>query len=556
MYRLVIRSLCVACLATAALLVLPASPTQACGGLFCQLQQPVNQAAERIVFSQNGDGTITAVVQIQYAGPSENFSWMLPVPQGEVSLDVSSNIAFTRLQQSSNPLYQLQLDIQGSCAQDPRGGFANAANEDSAGTGSDGGIVVVQEQEVGPYDSVIIAAEGISDPDEAAELAVTWLADNGYEIDELGRERLGPYLVSGMNLLAIRLSKGNDTGAIRPLIMTYTAECPMIPIRPTAVAAEENMGVMVWVLGEHRATPINYLALEINQALINWFAPNSNYNDVINLAADEAGGQGFVTERAGSSQDYAGVILNELENWDNNNWPDDDNQLFQQAFNLYGIWDGFREATIAHVTLPSGADVDEFLQCPSCFGPVSINDRNAFEDAIRTDVIEPVRRLQTIMVARPYVTRLYTTMSAADMTLDPEFDFNPDLPDYSNVHTATRTVHCAPWYTNSEAPWSVALPQGHVIYGSGAGNWPFAISEESAMPGNLRTLQIGTAGEGRVITDNSEIIASLINRSNANTPGFEEDGCACNLAHSTKDQFLSAWWLLLGFVALWLRRHP
>jgi len=52
-----------------------ASPAQACGGFFCSQAQPVNQAAERIIFSQNGDGTVTAVIQILYQGPSEHFSW-------------------------------------------------------------------------------------------------------------------------------------------------------------------------------------------------------------------------------------------------------------------------------------------------------------------------------------------------------------------------------------------------------------------------------------------------------------------------------------------------
>ena len=40
-------------------------PAQACGGLFCAAAAQVNQAAERIIFSKNADGTVTAVVQIQ-----------------------------------------------------------------------------------------------------------------------------------------------------------------------------------------------------------------------------------------------------------------------------------------------------------------------------------------------------------------------------------------------------------------------------------------------------------------------------------------------------------
>src|SRR5688572_25176316 len=104
----------------AATLALGVSPAEACGGFFCSQSQPVNQAAERIVFSQNGDGTVTAVIQILYEGPSENFSWLLPiasVPEGD-DIAVASNLAFTRLQAATNPAYNLNTRIEGECRSD------------------------------------------------------------------------------------------------------------------------------------------------------------------------------------------------------------------------------------------------------------------------------------------------------------------------------------------------------------------------------------------------------------------------------------------------------
>src|SRR6185312_9144955 len=92
-------------------------PAQACGGFFCSQAQPVNQAAERIIFADNGDGTITAVIQILYEGPSKNFSWLLPistVPEGD-DLAVASDLAFTRLQAATNPQYNLTTRIEGDC---------------------------------------------------------------------------------------------------------------------------------------------------------------------------------------------------------------------------------------------------------------------------------------------------------------------------------------------------------------------------------------------------------------------------------------------------------
>ena len=51
----------------------------ACGGLFCQ-NSPVDQNAERIIFTENGDGTHSAIIQIRYTGSAPDFSWILPLP--------------------------------------------------------------------------------------------------------------------------------------------------------------------------------------------------------------------------------------------------------------------------------------------------------------------------------------------------------------------------------------------------------------------------------------------------------------------------------------------
>ena len=61
-------------------------PAWACGGFFCTTT-PVDQNAERIIFTQNGDGTVSAYVQIEYTGSAPDFSWILPLPE---AIDVES----------------------------------------------------------------------------------------------------------------------------------------------------------------------------------------------------------------------------------------------------------------------------------------------------------------------------------------------------------------------------------------------------------------------------------------------------------------------------------
>ena len=515
----------------------------ACGGFFCSANAPVNQAAERIIFSKNADSTVTAVVQIQYSGPSEDFAWVLPVP-GVPDIAVSSDLAFTRLQTASNPQYTTTVEVEGECADDERvtndgSGSGGAGGFQSADAGSDAGVTVVAQGNVGPYDFVVIQPNaGAADP---GAVAVDWLINEGYDVVPPGgdvqavSDMLGSYLTGGMNLIAFRLTKGNDTGTIRPIVMTYASERPMIPIRPTAVAANDDMGVMVWVLGQTRAITANYKTLELNQALINWLNDGQNYNQVVIAAANEAGGQGFVTERAGPSTDYANVVYsdNDASAWldysTNATSETPANVLIEGAFRFSG-WDGFREA--ADTRLPSGVDVTDFLQCPDCVRSEldGVNfDISAFIAELQDTMIDPMKDTQDLIESRPYVSRMYTTMSAPEMDRDPEFDFNPELANVTNIHNARRVIECNPAVTQFDAPWRVELEDGRVIRGQGF-NWPFGMGGDDALPANERVLQMDTTGTGTVETDNNPTINKAIadhNKTIPRNPGLAGGGGLC-----------------------------
>ena len=147
----------------AAGLTLQPAPAAACGGFFCDNNQPVNQQAERIIFAQEPDGTVTAVIQIQYAGPSERFAWMLPV-SGRPDIAVSSNAAFTRLQAVSNPIYQLNDTVEGTCRADDFafGGGAPPSDLIAAdmGTADPGppNLPAPDQRPVGPYPFVRLSS--------------------------------------------------------------------------------------------------------------------------------------------------------------------------------------------------------------------------------------------------------------------------------------------------------------------------------------------------------------------------------------------------------------
>jgi hypothetical protein len=91
-----------ACLLAGSALILLATDhtARACGGFFCQ-SVPVTQTGEQIIFRKDGD-RITAIVRIQYTGPSEVFSWVVPVP-GIPEFEVSSDLLFPTLELATRP---------------------------------------------------------------------------------------------------------------------------------------------------------------------------------------------------------------------------------------------------------------------------------------------------------------------------------------------------------------------------------------------------------------------------------------------------------------------
>ncbi len=544
----------------ASALVLPA-PAAACGGFFCDSAQPVNQQAERIIFARQPDGSVTAVIQIQYKGPSEKFAWMLPVA-GSPEVAVSSNAAFDRLQAASNPLYTLNTQVEGTCRDgDTRSVSATDSNNSGGGNGGDneGGVTVVDSGSVGPYDYVIIAL----DPEamDLVAVAITWLKENGYDVPELGAAVLRPYLEGGMNLLTFKLTKGNKVGSIRPVKLSFGQGLPSIPIRPTAVAAQPDMGVMVWVLGEHRAVPANYRSLELNDALINWLNPNLNYNDVVIRAANEAKGQGFVTEHAGSAKELG---LNLWQPWEEqawqtlkkSDWTQREGELISALGNFAAL-DGMRELFSEFLVPPRGVSEDDFYGCLSCYVEYNAADIQGLEPAaflakMQTNVIDPLVDTQKLFKTAKMSTRLYTTMSAHEMTVDPLFDFNPDLPMVSNLHQADRIIECSQYVDQADAPWRIELANGQTVRGKGTA-WPFATDTE-AMPANARISRLGNRGKGEVVEDNVATIKQALAEHNKTIRGPKRDA-GCSVRGDASASAMSGMMLAAGLSLLIARRR-
>ncbi len=498
----------------------------ACGGFFCNQSQPVNQAAESIIFADNGNGTTTAVIQIQYQGPSKNFSWLLPissVPKGDSDIGIASNLALQRLQSATNPNYTLTTRVEGTCQDNLNLGNGSGGSSATGGgfpgavpVADDGGVTIEASGVVGAFEWTVISLDkSLAQP---ADAAIEWLKQNQYDVPSGAGGLLGPYLADGMYLLALKLTKGADSGSIRPIVLTYAGTEASIPVKLTAVAANDDMGVLTWVLGAARAVPKNYLSLELNEARINWFNAAPTYNSVVIQAANDAGGQGFVTEFAGATSKLANVVWSQF---DEQSWAAIQNQvygsfseMFNQVYGQYNGWDGFWDATRASVTLPADLAFEDFKLCPNCYAGQIQFKPAAYFASLQKLVIDPVKLVQNLIDAHPTLTRMYTTLSAEEMTLDPIFTFNPDQGDVDNQHNAERIIECNPRISQSEAPWRIELPQGGVVRGNAGsvGTWPTALD---ALPPNSRIVRTGDSGAGKVVEDNAEPIRTQLADYNA-----------------------------------------
>ncbi|MFT6398979.1 MAG: MYXO-CTERM domain-containing protein [Bradymonadia bacterium] len=506
----------------------------ACGGFFCNSSAPVDQTGEHIIFAVDAEANTTEThVLINYEGPSEEFAWIVPVPS-EPEIGLSSAAIFARLQQTLSPRFVPNWQTQGICSwgDDDIGFEADSAGAPTAGGELDEeSVTVVASESVGPYDTVTLQATN-------ADVLIDWLQDNDYDLPDDIIPFIEPYVLMGgdVHFVAFKLQSDRDSGDLQPITLTYRGSKPMIPIQLTAVATQPDMGVTAYVLGDYQAVPENYLKVEVNYARVDWINWGSNYNSLVTEAMDEAGGHGFRTEFAGSTDimdgmfipaagyDYDAIAGASLESLT-------DALMGQGFFGDPMLLDVFRN----HIPVPEGVDEQSFYNCMTCYemDPDFVFDAIAFADELWATIVVPLEHADELFAAHPVVTRMYTTLSAEEMTLDPIFAFNPDLEDFSNVHQADVIVDCGDGGDYYSSPIRIRLEDGREIITG----WDVPRDDIDAMPAADSFAAVGESGQPRVIQDNSESINVALAERNAQVAETffapqQVDGGGCTSADS------------------------
>lgn len=494
-------------------------PTYACGGFFCDRVQPVDQSGETIVFETDGD-TVTTHVRVQYSGAAQDFSWVLPVP-GVPDVFLSSDALFDLLLGVTEPRGDASRVADGDCVP-PWGSLYDAdvdADSDAdtdRDPDTDGLVDVLAETTVGPYETAVI------DASDGAALT-DWLQTNGYGVPPTFADASAPYLTGDMNFLALKLQKTASLGDLRPLGIRWPGDHPSIPLTLTSIAAVDGMPLNVLILGEARAVPLSYLHVQPNPLVFDYFGHGRVWLADVGLGVDEAGGRAFATMYAGPvgdswsmpCADTGGLALLV------------DPVAWLEALPAHGFVGDDDLLAVLRVYLPAPDGVDEaaFYNSPADY-PYEwaelalVFDPVAATRALRDAIVTPCTDANAALARNPYLTRLTSTISPSEMTVDPVFGFNPDLGDVAAYHQATVRFDCRTAQARVELEGGYALPIAAdelTFEGYPTGAWVARHLLHEA----LVVEQLGESGPGEVLADyRGDLVPPPL-------PASAGSGCGC-----------------------------
>lgn len=481
---------------------------------------PVLQAGERILFTSDGNH-ITAHIQIQYAGDASDFGWLLPLPSVP-TLDLGTDELFNQLLATTQPQFNLKNVYPDNCKFQPAsdmgyayGGDLAAFGAFDAGVPMPGGPLVLQDS-IGPYDYAVLKAD-------SKQAMLDWLTQNHYFIPAGTDAAVAPYIHPGAYFLALKLKSGQSAGDIQPVVVKYPSDLPMIPITLTAVAAQPNMGIQVWLLGPSRAISRNYHHTVMNDAAIDWNQPGTTYQDLVVRAVAEAPDHHtFITEFAGSSKIMRGV-LDYPGRFGNADYlktvTDAGTYCDYLRANGYPFTGNLVAILQKYIAMPPSLQQQGITPAryywnlstyrnifPQAFQGISLKfDPAALTDEITKKIAKPILDAGKAFVDFPYLTELYTRLSPIDMNADPVFSFNPDLPDVANLRQSTLTWGCNPksWgYLPSRLDTALGFS---LCYPSGT-----AVAFPAKAAASLRVEVLREQGQPEVLVDNRAAINAAL----------------------------------------------
>ncbi len=473
------------------------STAEACGGTFCDTTlMPVDQSGEDILFIRDG-GEIEVHVRVQYEGEAERFAWLVPL-RAVPEISVGSQPLFDTMRMRTAPqwvapkTYECEADVP-----PPSGGgyFIPGLLDVSAASEP----MIIDQEEVGAYEVVVLQGG------TAAEL-ITFLEDNDYAQDPQAEDIIQAYLDEGFLFAAVKLTADANTDEIHPLVFRMPGDEPCVPLRLTAIAAEQDMSVRAYFLGAERWGPQNYSHVALNPLAYTWIDQGSTlsnpYLELLGLAVDEAGGRAFSTAYSGPSEIVpTGLIYR--QSWDETAFIGLDpiaaiDLIAMQNLNSHPL---IQSILLQFVPPPEDIPATQFWNNIEDYAALidwTAWDAEAFADMLAERIVEPGLHALDALEAWPVLTRLDTTISPVEMTVDPVFQPLPDLPPVSNQLLVDRLDFCGPEGERFSVPVGDALYP--VCLAEGTVTWPDVLKSS---PAALRIEKLPAVGPPVVLEDHS-----------------------------------------------------
>ncbi len=434
--------------------LLGTSSAYACGGFFCGgPAQATLQAGERILFAVDEDN-IRAYIQVFYEGEADDFAWVIPVAS-KPDVGVGTDEVFLALEAMTSPQFLLETQIESSCWQynisppDFDDGEFNEGGEGEGGETSteDPVVSVLEEAEVGPYNYVILESNN-------SQALIAWLDENDYTQPPEAHALIDHYVANEMKFVAVKLLKDKEAGDVTPIILDFEEQNTCVPLMLTQVAATPDMPVKVYLLGETRAVPMNWLHVDINLKKFDWLSmftgvegpASSGYDDLLVEAVQEAEGHAFTTEYAGSSS----ILKNRIYSgqYDGVEFLQELDQAKHFVLLMQEFFTGDAEVLAIlekYISVPPGVDAQTFFNNPGFYYQdydAQDVDLEALYQELMDTIVTPLKEGQAMFDAHPYLTALNTRIGIDAMDRDPIFGFQ-DVGDVSNQHTAVLHMECS-----------------------------------------------------------------------------------------------------------------
>jgi MYXO-CTERM domain-containing protein len=279
----------------AALAITDARDAAACGGCFVPPEESTQVTGHRMLLSVSPTET-TLWDQISYSGNPSSFAWILPT-KGIVEVGLSSDALFAFVEQATSvTIAPPPLNCPGppDGCQFPGGvddGFGASAG--AGGGSASGGVTVVAQATVGPYETVQLKSD---DPTALK----SWLAMHNFSVPADVQPIIDAYVADHFDFLALKLVPGQGLDSMRPVRVTSPGASPTLPLRMVAAGTGALTPITLWVLGEGRYETANFdnFTIEPSSVVWNWDTQSSSYTTLKQAGFAKNAGLGWLTEAA------------------------------------------------------------------------------------------------------------------------------------------------------------------------------------------------------------------------------------------------------------------